>query len=55
MADNSIVYLSEDITVKTILLPVNGEIILKPSVAINFVEDADCGGTYFDIVCACII
>ena len=46
---NSLVYVKTNVTVRRILLPTNGKIILKPSVTIRFSEQSGMPS------CACVI
>ena len=49
---NSLIYVKTNVTVRRILLPTNGKIILKPSVTIRFSEQSSCAGMPS---CACVI
>ena len=44
LPNNIVTTISEDISVGTILLPEDGELILQPSVTIRFSEEQECQG-----------
>lgn len=43
---NSAIYLDTDVTVQSISLPANGQLILRPSVTIRLSSESDCTGMW---------